>query len=65
LALVSVVGTDHDGDLVTLGQRLGHPIAECASIFDSTSVATVIAERLVLKSHVIVLGRAIYLRKNK
>lgn len=58
-----VISHRHQGKSTLLTTNL--PFAEWSDMFDSTSVATAIADRLVLNSHVIVLGGTSYRRKNK
>jgi DNA replication protein DnaC len=58
-----VISQRHQGKSTLLTTNL--PFADWGNMFDSTTVATAIADRLVLNSQVIVLGGTSYRRKNK
>jgi len=58
-----VVTQRHQGKSTLLTTNL--PFADWGTIFDSTTVATAIADRLVLNSQVIILEGSSYRRKNK
>jgi DNA replication protein DnaC len=49
---------------ITINSALNLPFAEWGKIFDSTTVATVIADRLVYNSEVLIMEGASY-RKRK
>jgi DNA replication protein DnaC len=44
---------------------LNLPFADWGKVFDSTTVATAIADRLVFRSEILILGGSSYRRKEK
>jgi DNA replication protein DnaC len=50
---------------ITINSALNLPFADWAQVFDSTTVATAIADRLVHKSEILVLEGTSYRRKHR